>query len=317
MALDEVVTVAPRESSVRISIVVPYLGDDTAFEESLVSVLENRPSDAEVCVVHDGSYCDPFDLRDEVRFVTASSDELPILIAAAATAARGRFIHLIGNGVRATHGWTDAALSEFECENTAVVAPLARISETGRIIAAGWTDSSSSVIAPLAAGKSELGRRDAAAVRGAYLLASFWRKAELRSAIAAMTSTDSVAAEFAWSRLLTEAGWRCVLATESIVLANTGDLVQRRSFSRGLTLRSLAAEIDERSLLASVAVAILGNLFSPGGWVDTFGQTVSLVKEAPSIRSLRFDQVHSPQEVVDTIRMPAASAGTITYRRAA
>jgi hypothetical protein len=309
--------VSPREYNVRISIVVPYLGNDAAFEESLVSVLENRPGDAEICVVHDGSYRDPFDLGDEVRFVTAAAADLPSLIAAAEAVAQGRFIHLIGDGVRATHGWTQAALQCFENPETAVVAPLVRTSPSGPITAAGWTDSATAVTSPLGAGKTTLGRRDAAAVRGAYLTASFWRRAELRSVIAALRTDDRIAAEFAWCRLLTAAGWRCVLADESVVLADSGSLVQPPSLARGLTLRSLAAEIDERSLLASVAMAVAGSLFSPGNWGQAIGQMGSFVKEPAVIRQLRFDQVASPAGNAETIRMPSAETGPVTYQRAA
>lgn len=292
----------------RISIVVPYLGNDSAFEESLVSVLENRPGDAEICVVHDGSYCDPFELGDEVRFITAPAADLPSLIAAATAVAQGRFVHLIGEGVRATHGWTEAALRQFEHDDAAVVAPVARVSEAGTIVAAGWTDALVGVTAPLGAGKKTLGRRDAAAIRGAYLNASFWRKPELQAAIEGLCTTDPVAAEFAWTRLLTAAGWRCVLADESTVVATAEALLPRRSFARGLTLRALAAEIDERPALPTVVLAGLGSLFSPAAWGQTLGQAAALVKQPAAVRGLRFDRVHSPGDTADTLSMPTPVA---------
>lgn len=308
---------SPRESNVRISIVVPYLGNDAAFEESLVSVLENRPEDAEICVVHDGTYCDPFDLGDEVRFVTATGSDLPTLIASAAAVARGRVVHLISDGVRATHGWTDAALYQFEQAETAVVAPLVRTTAEGNITAAGWTDAAVGVTAPVAAGKAALGRRDQARVRGAYLAASFWRKDELVAVTNALRTADRVAAEFAWCRLLTTAGWRCTVADESLVLGDPAAVVAGPSFSRGMTLRGLAAEIDERAVWPAVMMATLGSAFSPATWLQTAGQACVLLKEPTVVRMLRFEQVRGPEEVADTIAMPAAAPAVRVHRQAA
>lgn len=308
---------SPRESNVRISIVVPYLGNDAAFEESLVSVLENRPGDAEICVVHDGTYCDPFELGDEVRFVTATGSDLPTLIASAAAVARGRVVHLIGDGVRATHGWTDAAMYQFEQAETAVVAPLVRTSPEGKITAAGWTDATVSVTTPVGAGKATLGRRDQARVRGAYLTASFWRKDELLAATSALRTPNRVAAEFAWCRLLTTAGWRCTVADESLMLADAAALITPASFSRGMTLRGLAAEIDERSVLPAVAMAMLGSVFSPASWMQTAGQACVLLKEPAVVRALRFEQVRGPEEVADTITLTTAAPAARVHRQAA
>ncbi len=67
----------------RLSIVVPISRDLAAFESTLISVLENRPRDCEVLVTHDGSYDDPFNLCDEVRFVIADSAALVDLVSAA------------------------------------------------------------------------------------------------------------------------------------------------------------------------------------------------------------------------------------------
>ncbi len=103
-----------RDCNVRLSIVVPHLGADGPFEDTLISILENRPADVEVVVAHDGSYTDPFELSDEVRFVSGPSHSLPGLMSAAADQARGPFVHVIANGVRATAGWTDAALESLQ-----------------------------------------------------------------------------------------------------------------------------------------------------------------------------------------------------------
>ena len=56
----------------RLSIVIPSVGDCNLLEDSLVSVLENRPADCEVLVVHNRPYDDPYNLAGEVRFVQAN-----------------------------------------------------------------------------------------------------------------------------------------------------------------------------------------------------------------------------------------------------
>lgn len=314
----------PRESNVRISIVVPHLGDVVAFEESLVSVLENRPSGAEVWVAHDGTYQDPFELGDEVRFVTAGSNNLATLVAAAAEVATSRFVHVIGGGVRATHDWTRWAIECLQDESVAMVAPIARGSVDGPITAAGWCDSATDVLTPLGRGAGQITRRQAASIRGAYLIASFWRRSELRSACRAFGLQDAVAAEFAWARLLTDNGWRCELASESVVLAGEETLLPPPSFHRGQALRSLSSEIDQRSGFGPVAIAAIVNglypsrLVSPRLWAQTLGQFSTLLRETAAVRAIRYDQIASPAEEAATLPLTRpVLAEPMPLRRAA
>lgn len=308
----------------RISIVVPHLGDVVAFEESLVSVLENRPLGAEIWVAHDGTYQDPFDLGDEVRFVTAESNNLATLVAAAAQVATSRVVHVIGGGVRATHDWTRSAIECLQDESVAMVSPVARRSVDGPITAAGWCDSATEVMSPLGRGASQITRRQATSIRGAYLIASFWRRSELRSACRAFGLQDDVAAEFAWPRLLTDNGWRCELASESVVLASEAMLLAAPSFHRGQTLRSLSSEIDQRSGYGPVATTALANVFhparlvSPGRWAETCGQLSTLLRETAAVRAIRYDQIDSPAEETATLPLTRpAQAEPMTLRRAA
>ena len=55
----------------RLSIVIPVLGDPQQLDDTLLSVLENRPANCEILVVHNQPYHDPYNLSDEVRFVEA------------------------------------------------------------------------------------------------------------------------------------------------------------------------------------------------------------------------------------------------------
>ena len=55
----------------RLAIIISAVGSIEALENTLVSVLENRPADCDVVVVHSKPYSDPYELKNEVRFVSA------------------------------------------------------------------------------------------------------------------------------------------------------------------------------------------------------------------------------------------------------
>jgi cellulose synthase/poly-beta-1,6-N-acetylglucosamine synthase-like glycosyltransferase len=55
----------------RLSIIIPAPGDETTLEETLVSVLENRPENSEIVVVLGFGYHDPWSVGEEVRFIQA------------------------------------------------------------------------------------------------------------------------------------------------------------------------------------------------------------------------------------------------------
>jgi hypothetical protein len=123
----------------RLSIIVPLLGDPQAFEDTLVSVLQNRPSGCEVLVVHPGRYEDPYRLSDEVVFVQVDvAADLLALINAGMLAAHGEILHLLQPGILAEEGWTDAAVRRFRSSEIAAVAPIVLSArDQNRIVAAG------------------------------------------------------------------------------------------------------------------------------------------------------------------------------------
>jgi hypothetical protein len=52
----------------RISLLLPCLQADSAFEDTLASLLRTRPAGADVIVVHDGTYQDQYGLAGEVEY---------------------------------------------------------------------------------------------------------------------------------------------------------------------------------------------------------------------------------------------------------
>ena len=100
------------------------MGNLRRFEDTLVSVLENRPEKSEVVVVTDRPYDDPYDLRGEVSFVEAPRGAgLLECFAAGLTASHAAIVHFIAAGVEATPSWAEAALARFAERDVAAVAP--------------------------------------------------------------------------------------------------------------------------------------------------------------------------------------------------
>lgn len=108
-----------------LSIVIPAPADTTALENTLVSVLENRPSDCEVVVALGCEYDDPWNIRDEVRFVHAPpGSSLVGCTNLGVAASAGRVVHILAAGWLATEGWTDAAVTRLSGGQVGAVVPL-------------------------------------------------------------------------------------------------------------------------------------------------------------------------------------------------
>jgi hypothetical protein len=122
----------------RLSIVICCPGRPAEFEDTLVSVLQNRPPQCEVLVVHAHAYDDPYALGDEVRFLPVPGrPNLVELANKGLEAAQGAVVHLLSCPLIATEGWTDSALEKFADPSIAAVAPLIVAPTDQRLVAAG------------------------------------------------------------------------------------------------------------------------------------------------------------------------------------
>lgn len=120
----------------QLSIIIPFHSGTDALEETLVSVLANRPDDCEILVVHRGAYDDPYELAEEVRFVGVAEDaKFARALNVAFVEANGDVIHLLACGSEVEEGWTDAALPHFDDVHVASVTPLLMSGE--QVAAAG------------------------------------------------------------------------------------------------------------------------------------------------------------------------------------
>ncbi len=308
-----------RDSNVRLTIVVPHLRADGPFEDTLISILENRPAKAEVVVAHDGSYSDPFDLSDEVRFVTAGSASMPELIGAAAAQAAGRYVHVIANGVRATAGWVDSALELLQQDAIGQVAPLAVSRIDDSIIAAGWTGGWLAPTVPVAQGQTKLGRRDAVRLQGACLAASFWNRDLLRQLTTAYAAPQAAAAQYAWSQMLRQQGWRVALASDSVVLAEAGMLGLEPGFGKARIESELQRQLADQSLVSATlqcGMAAVGSILRPNRWGQCAGQLLGSL--LPRRHPLDLSQVSTPADLIEeAATLPMRASEESWSRRAA
>jgi hypothetical protein len=121
----------------RLSVVIPCPGGAAEFDGALVAVLQNRPADCEVLVVHGEPYDDPYALDSEVRFIRASCHDLASLANIGIEQATGEIVHLIGCGLAALEGWTVPALAQFKDPEVAAVSPVVLAADRQRVHSAG------------------------------------------------------------------------------------------------------------------------------------------------------------------------------------
>lgn len=129
---------ASAMSRPKLSIVIPTVADTAALEDTLVSVLENRPAATEIVVPLACDYADPWNIREEVRFVQAPPGTgLVGCTNLGISASQGPFVHVLAAGMRATPGWTDRPVERLATGIAAVV-PLGIAADSpARILAAG------------------------------------------------------------------------------------------------------------------------------------------------------------------------------------
>lgn len=207
----------------RLSIVIPVLGGLEGLEETLVSVLENRPADCQVVVVHNRPYDDPYDLKDEVCFVAAPPRcRLAAALNLGLAASRAPIVHVVACGVEVSQGWTDAVVPLFDDPAVGAVAPLVLDKcDPQRVVTAGVDYHGDGALRSLSQGKLLV----AAARRnvepsGPDALAGFYRTSAIEAAgcfsDAVAERLTTIDAALAMRRI----GFRCVRQTQCWTFAD-------------------------------------------------------------------------------------------------
>ncbi len=160
-----------------LSIIVPFRGVAESFEDTLISVLQNRPYDCDVVVVHAGPYGDPYSLHEEVTFVPApASSSLVEQVSLGFHAATSDVVHVIRCGLEVEEGWTESAMQRFEDDSVAAVAPIVARQSTGQVVSAGVRSSITGARRVVLANAQSPSNVPRVPCDGPDLMAGFWRR---------------------------------------------------------------------------------------------------------------------------------------------
>lgn len=221
----------------RLSILVPLTGPVPLFENTLASVLQNRPADCDVLVVHPESYDDPWEVMDEVQLLeTPVGVPLLEMLDASLPYVRGEFLHILQPGLEVTEGWADRALEAFCTDDVVAVSPwLVEAADTKRLAARGVSfdprggrmivgagvdvERANAALRARAQRKSRVdSRRLADEVLGPTLQAGFYRTQPLAEIGGWETSLGLAWADIDLALSFADAGFRCVESAESVIL---------------------------------------------------------------------------------------------------
>ena len=166
----------------QLSIVLPVLQRVPLLEESLVSILQNRPADCEILVVLNAPYADPYKLADEVRFIEAGRRAGWIeCLNAGIAASVAPIVHVLSPGVQVNEGWTGSIQRHFKDPLVAAVSPLVLDAEAqDQFVTVGESYRVGGWARQVGQGRSlaDLGPWAAEAL-GPSLLAGFYRKSAM------------------------------------------------------------------------------------------------------------------------------------------
>jgi hypothetical protein len=247
----------------RLSIIIPVLGsageslrdsqnasrrDAATWETTLVSVLENRPPDCEILVVHNAPYADPYDLAGEIRFLpVAGGMGLVESVNEGIQASRGGVVHLLASGVEVAEDWTGPALEHFQDMRVASVAPVVVDSLDTRVtVASGlayscrWGRVVRTDIPTATANNTACSHTPRADILGPLVQAAFYRRSALELVGGFPRAVGDGLADADLALALRFAGFQSILEPRSIVLATADCLaVPRPGFRQGLAAERL------------------------------------------------------------------------------
>lgn len=100
----------------RLTIIIPYHHDPATLEETILSLLENRPEESEILVVLNRPYENPYELQeDEVRFVQNPKNDDSDLssIQTGVAASDSEFVQVLPSGAKVSEGWASPAMEQL------------------------------------------------------------------------------------------------------------------------------------------------------------------------------------------------------------
>lgn len=231
-----------RSGVARLAIIIPHVGDVPALEDTLASVLANRPDDCEIFVVLLRPYEDPYDVKAEVQFVqgkfregTIGAANLGIHLADASV------IHVLRCGTEVNEGWAEPALARLADPRVAAVAPLVLdVDVPNRIVAAGLAYHVGGSVVPLAAGRLiDAMTPGAKRVLAPHPAAAFYRKSAVESLGGFDPAVGDRLAGIDVGLGLERLGWVTVMEPACRVLASRRTLPRTSAFRQALEAERL------------------------------------------------------------------------------
>lgn len=226
----------------RLSIVIPVVNGLKGFEDTLVSVLENRPADCQIVVVFNQPYDDPYDIEDEVDFVrVAPRAGLAESLAQGLLAAEAPVIHLLTAGVQVGPGWAEHAMERFADPDVGAVAPVVLdglLPE--RVVCAGLAYSAGGSTVHIGAGRpiNQLDDRRMG-LCGPDPLAAFYRKTALEAILPMTKQAGDTVVGIEIALLLRQAGLRCIVEPECRTYADPTLAATPNSLRKGFDAERL------------------------------------------------------------------------------
>lgn len=278
----------------RLTIIIPFVSsDDVAtgsssverLEETLVSVLEHRPSHAEVVLVHDGSYTDPYELSDELSIRQESQVEtICDLINLALEDCESDVAAILRPGTVVTSGWTQGILERFQDATLGSVSPLiVSKSDAESIVALGVDSSAGGARTLVAKGRSVTPRRlQAARVLGPSALGGFYRVDAVLDLGGFYEGVGDMLADVDLAATLKAAGYRSEFAADCRMIAepeySTAHNFQRGRQQQRFFWRHAARRGLLRSLIChpfTVARQAIGDIPHPGAVSQLLGRVLA------------------------------------------
>lgn len=299
----------------RLSIIIPHRRDDARLESTLLSVLENRPDDAEVIVAHDGSYTDPYALGDEVVFVEAASSSTTIeLINEGLMAACAPVVHTLLDGVVVHAGWAASAINALDADDelAAVATTIRSRRHASRGVSRQLMEDSA-----VQRGFRRL-RKQPGECMGPQVACGFYRRAVLLALGGFCEAVDLVVADIDFARSLELLELRVDSVDDELVEASTQVGCQIESAAGAKQLAQLAITHDQATpglvsaLTESLLGALRGKLSQSLAWSS--GLLAGEIPEYAS-RIQRAKQQLAQREKTRELRLFAEEA--VDWRRAA
>lgn len=285
----------------RLSIVVPYQPSaqpfEKLFEDTLASVLQNRPSDCEVVVPHAGDYADPYELRGEVRFLEQPL-ETPLveLLNAGLDRVRGELLHVLMPGQAVQEGWTEEPVAAFDDPRVGSISPVVvSAADPHKVLHCGVGYGVGGARWLVGAGRTlqALAARPLQAV-GPSLTAAFYRTDAVCSLDGFSVAVGEALTDVDLALGLHAVGYTTGVSLSSVVRSELPALREASSFQAGreaeLLFRRHARHLGlVRSLLAhplTVLVRALGDLPHPGAVTQLLGRAAAW-REGRSVERYR------------------------------